>query len=164
MWEWIATNVTFDRIVGIFSLVASLAALWAARTARQVAKETQDQIGVIRFSDEIAKLRRSAETLRNAARKGNWDHAREQCDELLTKAAELGEKFEEADRDARGTKTTRFAIEVRLIAREFETALVQTEVEGDMSAIHHRIAKQIEILSKVYGSAQKDMEAKIGKH
>jgi len=163
MWEWIVTNVTFDRIVGILSLLASLAALWAARTARQVAKETQEQIGVIRFSDEIAKLRRSTEILRNAARKGNWDHAREQCDELLAKAAELGGRFEEADREARGTKTTRFAIEVRLIAREFEAALVETEAEGDMSTAHRLIAKQIEILSKVYGLAKEEMEAEIGK-
>jgi len=164
MWTWIVDNVTFDRVVGILSLIASLFALIAAQTARSVAKTTQEQIRTVRFSEEVSKLRISAEALRRAVRNENWDHALERCDDLLSKAAELGEKFDEADRMVRGTKSTRFSIDIRNIAATCEAGVLEENGgELDRAKVSRNVDKQIEVLSKIYGNAQQEMEVEIVK-
>jgi len=160
MWEWIATTVTFDRIVGILSLVASIFALSAARSARQVVKETREQIGQARLAAEVGKLRNLVEALRRGVREQNWNYASEKCSEILAQQAEMANRFENFDDLVEQKAFGRFATRIRSIGETCSEML--DESSGlDVAKLGSQIDRQIEFLSTIYAASQQQVEVRL---
>lgn len=156
--EWLVENVTFDRIVGILSLLASIFALSAARMARKVAKETRQELNKARFSSEIVKLRRAVEALRGAVRTKNWEHASERCSDILVHQAEVAGRFDlvssESDR-------IRFAGRIRSISKVCSMALEEDISSTETVNLGARVDKEAEFLSKIYDAVQQETEKQL---
>lgn len=158
-WAWIVDNAAFDRAVGIVSLLASIFALLAARSARQVAKETQKQIGQARLSVEVGKLRNLVESLRRGVRERNWDYASEKCSEILAQQAEMASRFENFDEVVQRKAFGRFATRIRSIGETCST-MMDTSPDIDIPRLGSQIDRQIEFLSTVYAASQQQVEAR----
>jgi len=158
MWEWIATNVTFDRIVGILSLLASVFALIAARTARNVAKETREELNKARFSSEIVKLRRAVEALRGAVRTKNWEHASERCSDILVHQAEIAGRFDMVSSESERLK---FAGRIRSISKICSRALEEDMSSTETVNLGARVDKEAEFLSTIYDTVQQETEKQL---
>ena len=154
--------MTFDRIVGILSLVASLAALWAARTARQVAKETREQVSQARLSVEIGKLQTLAISLKRGVQGRNWDYASEKCTEILSQQAEMANRFKDFDNFVERKTFDRFAARIRSIGGTC-SEMQDSKVDNGVAKLVTQIDKQIEYLSAIYGVSQQQVEAQIVK-
>lgn len=145
--------------IGAISVIFSWMAWKAAKRAGEIAEETQQKIGTVRFSHEVERLRKQVQDVSRAVRGEKWEYASEKCSDVIVTYSEVISRFDPLPEAVRTMEFSKHRAQFLAIGKTCN-ALLSGQARSTAKLITE-IDEQASFLSEVVGRSDKQLEKQV---
>lgn len=140
-------------------MLFSILAWKAAKNASQVAQETQQKLGTVRFSAEIEKLRRQIQDVLRGVREENWVYASEKCSDVIATYSEVTSRFDPLPSEVKDMELLKYRTQFLSVGKTCNA--LRAGQARSIPKLTTEVDEQVAFLSQVLGRSDKEVEKQI---